>query len=157
MEYILFLSQEGNFQTRTMLIPRSLFLSVRQDDYNTLKQHATKQVFTIDNKEYTIDNVLFVHYVQCGKTSLKQVDSPFLKIINELTGYADENTTIHDPETDAVVYGYYNEHDEVWYPKAITRLGGGFDPILCHQYLLETYTSIVESFMIISHILSLDV
>jgi hypothetical protein len=61
MNYILYIAQESNSQSRSMLIPMEAFLRVRYEDYNILKQHATRQVLTLD-KPYIVDQVLFMHY-----------------------------------------------------------------------------------------------
>lgn len=150
MECILFLSEEANFQSRTMLIPKNLFLSVRNDDYMLLKQHAIKQLFIVDNQEHIIDNVLYVYYKQETKTSLTQISSPYLQIVNELTGYACENTIYYDFNTDEREYGYYDVNDEVWYPNAITNLCGGFNHVSNHKYLLKKYPNISESFVVLN-------
>lgn len=39
-EWILWIGQEANFVTRSMLIPAVEFLKVRKDDYDTLKECA---------------------------------------------------------------------------------------------------------------------
>lgn len=150
VDYILFLSQEVNFQSRTMLIPKELFLVARKDDYMLLKQYASKQTFMVNDKEHIIDNVLYVYYQQETKTSTRQVPTPYLKIVNELTGYADENTIWYNHDTDEREYGYYDINDQIWYPKAITNLCGGFDHISNHKYLLEKYPNIVESFVVLN-------
>lgn len=142
-QYILYVAAECNFQSRTMLIPMDEFLKVRQADYDLLKQHARLE----KHGDYTI-NTLYVHWKRKDNTA-SQIESPYLKVINELTGYADI-MDIYDDETGKFENCYYDMKDQIWYDLAKCRLCGGFDHIENHQYLLEKYPNIVDSFLVLN-------
>lgn len=47
MAYILYVAQEANFESRTMLIPMEEFLKVRQDDYHLLKHMLPNKLLNL--------------------------------------------------------------------------------------------------------------
>lgn len=146
MTYILYVAQQANFQSRTMLIPIEEFLKVRQEDYNLLKQYATKQTFKLD-KDYTA-NVLYIHYEQQTNYNTVQVDSPYLKVVNELTHYAD-GMDHYDDETNTFENCYFTMKDKIWYDLAVTNLCRGCNHIQNYQDLLNKYPTIVDSFLVL--------
>lgn len=120
-DYILYMGQEANFQTRSMLIPAKKFLSVpkRKDDYEVLKKCSIKNYkFDIDKKTYVIKNLLTFNLVEVDKNMFKYEQTEYSKICGELLHYADGSD-----------YCFYEE-DEVWYGHTIGNFcGGGFNHI----------------------------
>lgn len=114
MEYILFIFQEANFQSRSILVPKELFLKVREDDYNMLKKHSIKNVAI---KGDTIDNLLIQDYWRDGNCCHQRMQ-PFTRICGELAGYADR---MEDR--------YYDLSDCEWVDNSITNICGGFNHV----------------------------
>lgn len=58
--FILFVIQEANFCSRVLLVPYVSYVTARENDYKTLKEHAVKNVlddgFTIPN--YLVQNIV---------------------------------------------------------------------------------------------------
>ena len=148
MQYILYVSRAANFQSRTMLIPRDEFIKVRQEEYNLLKEHAKPVTFLFDADPYTVDQVLYINYQQLSEDCWVQITTPYLKIVNELTSYAD-GMDHYDHDTDKFVNCYFKMEDQIWYDLAKTNLSGGFDHVLNHKRLLQKYPKIVESFLVL--------
>lgn len=130
-----------------MLIPKKEFLTVRQDYYDLLNQYAKTETFKIKKKEYTVNKVLYVHWKREDNTA-SQIPSPYLSVVNDLTAYAD-GRDIYDFEDEKFHPCYSDMKDQVWYDITKYRLCGGFDHVLNHQYLLEQYPNIVDSFLVL--------
>ena len=59
MEYILFVSQDSIFGSRTMLIPEKAFVKARGAEYEIMKECSLKnQVFTARGYKYIVENFL---------------------------------------------------------------------------------------------------
>jgi len=125
-DYILFLGQEANFQTRSMLIPAKEFMEVRAEDYKLLKESAEKNYkFIIDGEEYVIDNILFQNYKEQGKGCFSQEQHEHSKVCNDLLRYADGM----DDDW------YCDMKDKVWYDKVPkTMLCNGFNHIKNYKF-----------------------
>lgn len=69
MDYILFIMQSGNFQSRSLLVPKDLFLKIpkRAQEYEILKKHAKTYMFKNKDKCDIVNNVLFVNYSPLGE------------------------------------------------------------------------------------------
>lgn len=142
-DYILFVLQEANFQSRSMIVPTKLFLKARQDDYNILKQYSVKTTAGINDNEFTVvDNLIIqpiVYDGNCGTPKKK----PFTEFYHQLLGYAD------GLEEDC----YYNTKDTEWYDNAIIQLCQGFNHVenyLKCKYMTEkagAYVNITDSFL----------
>lgn len=86
MAYILFLAQEANFQTRSILIPAREFLLVRNDEYTELCQASQKNhVIQLRNgTEVTIDNFLTSKFFRESENCYIQEKTKVSKISNLL-------------------------------------------------------------------------
>lgn len=145
-DYILFMAQEANFQTRSMLIPIVKFLLNRKNDYEILKKHSIKNYkFTIDNVDYIIDNLLIQKLIPHNTftNGLTCEDSEYRIICGELTHYADG------------MDGYFDVDDENWYNDAICFFCGGFNHIKNYaKYKNKTIikdknVNIIDSFLVL--------
>lgn len=141
-DYILFMAQEANFQTRSILIPIVEFLKVRNDDYEILKKASKPKTFLIDNQEYTVKNLLIQYFEPDKKycnNGYSQLTSEYSLICNHLTHYAD-----------GMDKGcYFKMKDAIWYDKSIGNLCRGFDHVYNYKYILEhSDKNIVDSFLV---------
>jgi hypothetical protein len=145
-DYILFMAQEANFQTRSMLIPVTKFLLNRKNDYEILKKHSIKNYkITLDNIDYIIDNLLIKKLIPHGSFAncLTCENNEYNKICGELAHYADG------------MDGYFDVDDENWYDEAICYFCGGFNHIKNYcKYKNETVIkdkniNIIDSFLVL--------
>lgn len=134
-EYILFVGEEANFQSRIMLIPFKEFLAVRSEEYQLLKTHSKKNVtFKIDDETHLIDNLLTYkiiwHYNEDGRRTWGEDEkTEYYEFCSELTSYAD-GLLILEPDDSPTGERYYlDEKDKVWYDKAIINIALGFNHI----------------------------
>lgn len=141
-DYILFIGQESNFQSRSMLIPACEFMKVRGDDYLLLKTSSVAKTFTIDGVEYIVNNLLLQNVTWQGNSGTHD-NHPFTKICSQLVNYANGM----DEEY------YCDLKDKKWYDLAITNFCNGFNHIKNHT-LWKTKTmyknkpiNIVDSFL----------
>ncbi|QKF94210.1 hypothetical protein QKU48_gp0752 [Fadolivirus algeromassiliense] len=118
-DYILFIGQEANFQSRSMLIPAKEFIEARKEDYEMLKKTSAKNyVFQFDGMDHQIDNLLLQNYIwedNMGKQEIRE----YTQVCNQLTHYADgmdDNC-------------YFDMKDKIWYDKAICNICSGFNHI----------------------------
>ena len=120
MEYILYVGQEGNFQSRCMLIPKQEFMTSRPDIYNLLKQRSIKNyTFKLNDKDYLIDNLLLQNYNYEGSMGVPE-KKDYSEFCWKLTNYADGMGPDH----------YYDMRDKEWYDKSIIIVGStGFNHI----------------------------
>lgn len=117
-EYILFVAREGNFQSRTILIPKNEFIEVRKEDFELL-QSSSKSLTVVSNEvEYTIDNFLENHYTRNNNIGTQR-KTIYTELCNTLTSYAD------GLDDDC----YFDMKDKIWYDLAECNLCGGFDHI----------------------------
>lgn len=139
-DYILFIAQEANFQSRSILIPIVEFLKVRKDDYEILKKASKPKTFIIDNKEYIVKNLLIQYFKPFSKNCFTQITSDYSLICNHLTSYADAMDRDF----------YFLMEDAIWYDNSITNLCRGFDHIHNYKYILEhSDKNIVDSFLVL--------
>lgn len=137
MDYILFIAQQANFQSRSMLIPVNAFLSVekRKRDYEILLEHSLKDVVVrFKNEDYIIKNLLLQDYVSEGNRR-SQIVRDYTRICNELKDYAD------GMDEDCL-------EDKDWYDNAIMNICKGFNHIKNYKECLEKVDgiNIVDSF-----------
>lgn len=146
-KWILFCAQEAGFQTRSMLIPYSKYISNprRVENLQTLKEHSGSRRFELRGVVYEIDNLL-VQDIKWGGRFGKYVDHPFTKIVHELASYAD------GLDDDC----YFNIDDKEWYDDAICGVASkGFNHLKNFTTFLRNPVrkgkryEIVESFLVL--------
>ena len=142
-QYILYLAQQSNFQTRSMIIPAKEFIDARKDEYAMLKRLSSKNhKFILDQKEYIIDNLLVQNYNLIGNIG-SQEKHEHTDICNLLSGYADG---LDD-------YYYFDMCDKPWYDKSIINLCGGFNHvknyISCKVHCKNKGIDIIDGFLIL--------
>jgi hypothetical protein len=143
-EYILYMGQQANFQTRSMLIPAPEFLSVRSDYYDLLKQNSVKnhQVM-IDGKYNTIDNILIQNYIWEGNMGTAE-QRDYTEICGKMSDYADGGL-----EDDC----YFDLKDKQWYDTAQTNLCSGFNHVKnyvkCKELLTKQGFNIIDGFLVL--------
>jgi hypothetical protein len=150
MEYILFLAQEANFQTRSILIPKKEFLSnpFWKKRYNTLKNHSQSALIKYDNQDdVLVDNLLFQEWTK-NTIGLNQKKHPYTSICNDLIYYA------HD-----YMEGYLKHKDDLeWFDKSITDFVRGFDHVQNYNHFKNKkiiqgkQVQIVESFLVLDKV-----
>lgn len=142
-DYILFVLQEGNFQTRSIIVPTKLFLQARQKDYDILKQYSVKTTAGINDKEFTvIDNLIIQQIVFDGNVGTPK-KKPFTDFYHQLLSYANG---LND--------GYYYDTKDIdWYDNSLIQLCEGFNHVenyLKCKYMTKksgTYLNITDSFL----------
>jgi hypothetical protein len=118
-DYILFVGQEANFQSRSILIPAQDFIEVRREDYELLKKSSIKNyTFNIKGKSFVIDNLLIQNYNFEGNIG-HQEQKEYTDICNKLTHYADGLDEDH----------YFDLKDKTWYDASICGICRGFNDI----------------------------
>lgn len=138
--YILFCSQDANFQTRTMLIPYDKYLQCQQliKDLDILRNNSTNKTFLINDNPKTVEKFLTREIFSDNESDYKD----YYSIIDKLTHYADGVDECH-----------YD--DEIWYDTAICNLCRGYNHLINYFGLLESkeYKAkpirIIESFLVI--------
>jgi len=155
-KYILFILQEGNTQSRSLLVPYDKFLCVenRKQDYEILKKHAKKYIYKKNGTHDTINNVIFINYSADDETCKiwSQDSTEYTKIINDISFYADWSYNFSDSE-----YGHRltNVNDEIWVDDIYKDFCSGFNHIetyLTCQAMTEIENKqidIVDSFLIL--------
>ena len=142
--YILFVAQEGNFQTRSMLIPAEEFLSVRKNDYDLLKNKKIR----ITNGTDVVDNVVLENYVTCSENSRVQEENECNRIVTDLKMYCEWG----------LEHGYSDTMDKEWYDGAIMNLCDGFDNIANYTESMTIKNingmdiNIIDSFLVLETI-----
>ena len=118
-DYILFIGQEANFQSRSMLIPAKEFIQVRKDDYELLKKSVNdKYTFSINGKNHLIPNLLLTNIKWEGNVGQYE-KTEYGEICGKLTSYAD------GMDEDC----YFDLKDKEWYDKAKCNICSGFNHI----------------------------
>lgn len=142
-DYILFVLQESNFQSRSMIVPKKLFLEVRQNDYDILKQYSVKTTASINKKEFIVVDNLIIQPIIFDKQSRFPKKKPFTDLYYQLLGYA--NGIKEEC--------YYNTKDLNWYEDSIIQLCQGFNHVenyLKCKYMTEAACAninIIDSFL----------
>jgi hypothetical protein len=134
MEYILYVGQEANFQSRCMLIPAKEFIRDRPDIYNKLKERSIKN-HTIE--DCLIDNLLLQNYDVEGSRCTPEIKD-YSEYCWKLTHYADGLDCI-------------DEIDKEWYDKSILLLGSlGFNHIKNYTKIknMKQY-NIIDGFLVL--------
>lgn len=143
-DYILFISQEGNFQSRSMLIPAQEFLKVRQEDYDLLKRSSSSYTFKIDNTEYVVDNLLLQNYIWTKNFGTSERHE-YTELCGTLTWYA----------CDAEKNCYSKMKDKEWFDSAICNISRGFNHVKNYSELknMKEYKgkpiNIIDSFLVL--------
>lgn len=137
MEYILFVSQNSIFGSRTMLIPEKAFAAARGEEYEIMKQSSLKsQVFTARGEKYIVENFLerFWHK-SYGVLEKKEYTS----ICEKIHYYIDD-------------YIHSDNKDKVWRFQSIINLFTDLNA-------LESYSSIlnIKKYKIVNSFLYMDV
>lgn len=122
-KYILYCGQQGNFQTRSMLIPYDEIMQCpeRVSDLETLRNHSSKNVeFEHRGEKYVVDQVLYNNIT--WKDNLGYHDqNPCSEITSDFMAYAD--TLDFDC--------YIHMHDQVWRNQVIPAVASkGFNDVL---------------------------
>lgn len=134
-EYILYIAQDANFQSRSMLIPKNKLKEKRLNDINKLISLSECYDIKIGDKDVELKNVVTVNYLydnnynhetHCGSLSHDPKDKEKYTITNHLTGYADFRTESDFNNNEKM---YYDIDDKEWYDDAICDFVGGFDHI----------------------------
>lgn len=126
-EYILFVGQYGNFESRTMLIPAKNFLHVRFEDYQLLKKWAVQKTFTKNNEQITVENFLLDSYVLSDDKNVGSIRTQeireYTSLCNDLVWYAEGQKNC-----------YARLVDMNWYDVLLCNLTKSFDNL---QNLLD--------------------
>jgi hypothetical protein len=145
-EFILFVCQEANFQSRSMLVPAKEYLNVRQNDYNILKKHALKCVpFKINNDLVFVNQLIKLNSIWDNNRSGKQEKTEYTQICNDLCFYCDL------PDDDM----YLKETDKSWLQRSVMGIcSQGFNHvknyITCQKKLKEDPMIVLyDSFLIL--------
>ena len=120
-KYLLFIIQDANFQSRSLLVPYNKFLQIRQEDYQILLKHSRAIKF-VDNskKSYDIPNVLFQMIGWNGNYG-KNIQEEWSDPINKLRMISDWG--INDG------IGYKSKDDELWLSKSYSEFCRGFNHV----------------------------
>lgn len=144
-DYILFVFQLANFQSRSMIVPAKEFIEVRKDWYDLLKKYSKEHIFQIYGMEYKVDNLLFQRY-SGGDGKYKQDQHDYSEMCNILEVYADGLD--HD--------NYFDIIDKKWYDKSKRHLCEGFNHIKNYLNLKKRTTfrrlknvNIIDSFLVL--------
>lgn len=142
-EYILYLAQQANFQTRSILIPAADFLAVRSDDYHILKNNSVKNYkFNIDGREYLVDNLLLDNIIWDGNMG-RHEKAVYTEICADLKQYADG---MEDDQ-------YIRLEDKAWYDNSKINLCKGFNHIknfvACKKKLENQGIKIIDAFLVL--------
>ena len=147
-KYILYCAQEGNFCTRSMLIPHDLIMKCeeRVKDLQVLRDNASRNVmFKHRGREYVVDQLL-VQNITWDNNIGRPDDNPYREIIGSFTSYAD-----------GMAEGYLSErYDSVWANDIICHVASeGFNDVVnyCNfrnktQYR-GTPIEIIEGFLVL--------
>jgi len=138
MEYILFLAQEANFQTRSILIPKKAFLAdpFWKERYDILKKNSKSVLIKYDDQEdVLVTDALFQKYVKSAPLSssndmlpieaqgcYKQFVHEYTKTCNDLMYYAHDFIGVQRPE------------DIKWFDESFCEFATGFDHIQNYKY-----------------------
>lgn len=145
-DFILFVGQEANFQTRSMLVPAKEFLQVRQNDYNILKTNAIKCVpFKMKEEIVLVNQLLKLNFIWENKGRIHE-KTDYSQICDDILFYCDRG------EEDM----YITESDLLWLNRSVMEVcNGGFNHILNYISLQNKLTtnnskiSLYDSFLIL--------
>ena len=118
-DYILFIGQESNFQSRSILIPAGEFIKVRGDDYELLKKSVTnKYKVSINGIDYQLNNLLLQNVIWEGNCGTYE-QTEYNQLCSNLIQYADGMDT----------NCYFDMKDKEWYDGAKCNICSGFNHI----------------------------
>lgn len=145
-KYILFCSQEANFQTRSMLIPYDKYLKSNDliENFHILRKYSKPQIFCINGINYDIDNLLIQNIIWNNNLGIPK-DNEYNSIVNKLTWYA------FGVDSDQ----YFSHDDALWYEKSFINLCSGCDHIVNYCNLRNKTThkgkpiEIIEGFLVL--------
>jgi hypothetical protein len=141
----LFIIQEANFQSRSMIVPAEDFLKVRKAEYEILRSYSVKASVGVNDQEFTVIDNLIVQPVIFENNVGTYKNLPFTEFCGLLRGYAD-----------GMDEGcYYDMKDKEWYDSAVISLCTGFNHI--ENYLKCKYSpqsascpfTIFDSFLVL--------
>ena len=147
-EYILFLGQECNFQTRSILVPAKEFLQVRGDDYDILKKHSFPHNFEEDGNTYPIQNLIIQNFspMEASSNCFSLDQTEYSSICSNMTHYAD----MGDEQ------GFSKLGDDLWLKDSITNICGGFNHFKNYDYCMkltkvkEKEINIIDGFLFLA-------
>ena len=132
MKYILFVAQEGTFETRSLLLPVDGMPRIIRDQLDILRQHAKLSIVTskFNGQSYAIDQLII----------WKSTDrSDYNNVIKQFINYANKGIKyFHDGDP---------QYDSKWIRYVKFNLCSGFDH-LKNFYYLRTL-DIIEDFLIL--------
>lgn len=138
-DYILFILQDANFQTRSMLVPKKEFLEVRQADFDILKRNA----ITVDLPDgQKIDNLLIQNFIWENNLGIPE-EYEWSAAAVDLLMYASE--FLHN----------YECNDDVWYKKSFFDFCDGFNDLQNYlrakkiTELRDKQINVTDSFLIL--------
>lgn len=161
MDYILFIMESNSFQSRSLLVPKDLFLKVpkRAQEYEILKRNAKTYVFKNKDRCDMVNNVLFVNYSPFGEKkegrywAWQQDDNKeYSNVLSDMHFYADWSSAFLDDLGD---HPLKDLEDIEWVRHMHKDFCGGFNHILnyltCKEMKLigETPINIVDSFLVL--------
>ena len=144
-KYILFYSQEANFQTRSILVPYDLIMKCEQrvKDLDILRDNALRDV-SFDNGKYIVDQLLIQNITWNGNIG-RPDDNPFVDIVSEIMSYVDRE-----------IDEFRHLYNEQWAREKICHVASkGFNHVAnyCNFRKRTTYKGnpieIVEGFLIL--------
>ena len=134
MDYILFVTEDSIYGSRTMLIPKDEFLQTRNKDYEIMKKYSLRNnIFTVKDNKYIVENFLERKWNnKIGMLEKKE----YTAICEKLYYYIDEWQTCIDPK------------DENWYRNSIINLYTEYDPFTAYIRILNLRQyNIINSFL----------
>jgi hypothetical protein len=141
--YILYVTSDANFQTKSMLIPFAEFIKARSEDYELLVTASIRNYkFNIDGEEHIIDNLLCQNYIWTKNMGVAEKHS-HTETCNQLFAYADGFD------------GHFNLEDKAWYDSAMINLCKGFNHIKNYTKLKQMThhkgkpVNIINSFLLL--------
>lgn len=154
-KYILYCGQDGNFQTRCMLIPYDKYMeSPRlQEDLAVLRKNAKPHTFVFNDEEYNVPQLLTQNIVFNGGCGHQEINE-FTTIFNNLNFYADvmHQEVNNDGNRE---WRLLRDEDMSWAPFTIHPKSGGFNNVKNYCRLAQmtdhngVSIEIIESFLIL--------
>lgn len=134
MDYILFVSQDSIYGSRTILIPKDEFLLSRKNEYETMKKYSIRNnIFTVKEKKYIVENFLERNWN--NKIGMLE-KTEYTSICEKLYYYIDNWQT------------HIDEKDEIWYRNSIINLYADYDPFTAYVRILNIRDyNIINSFL----------
>jgi len=109
-KYILWCSQQSNFQTRIMLIPYDDLPLPRKKQFSALKQYSYNQGY--DDKKLIKSGIK--DYIVTISLSDPEVPQSIVDLCDDMSEYADGNPYYYDNVSNTCVMGLFEEYDRTW-------------------------------------------